>query len=378
MPTLTPASPTPPTLPTAEPVPELQSTLDGTVASLWRWRAQATLDAMDRTFAVSGSSLYRERYGIDAMFDVAFLWPMTQVVACHIDMAQVRGTLVTAGDVRRISKATEAYYDDTREPPAFSSYLAPPVGWLSDRYYDDNVWLGIELMRTWQLTGDPLALARANEIFDFLITGWDTEGPAPGGIFWVEGNSNSDRGTTTTGTGALLGLMLYQALPPGPRATYVLDWATKMYAWVYETLETSDGLFRDHVRPDGTIDYAPYSYNQGAMIGANLELYRLTGDALFLDRAERTAHATLELTKDHEISAQEISFNGIFFWFLLQLDDVRPAPEYRDRLLTYAEQLWEDQRNPDTGLATTSAPLTLLDQAAMVRVFALAAVAAGR
>ncbi|HRA31610.1 MAG TPA: hypothetical protein PL172_06780, partial [Thermomicrobiales bacterium] len=116
----------------------------------------------------------------------------------------------------------------------------------------------------------------------------------------------------------------------------------------------------------------------GAMIGANLELYRLTGDALFLDRAERTAHATLELTKDHEISAQEISFNGIFFWFLLQLDDVRPAPEYRDRLLTYAEQLWEDQRNPDTGLATTSAPLTLLDQAAMVRVFALAAVAAGR
>ena len=112
--------------------------------------------------------------------------------------AHEAAALVTPGDVRRISKATEAYYDDTREPPAFSSYLAPPVGWLSDRYYDDNVWLGIELMRTWQLTGDPLALARANEIFDFLITGWDTEGPAPGGIFWVE------VGVATTVSGVML------------------------------------------------------------------------------------------------------------------------------------------------------------------------------
>ena len=374
IPTPTTPPPTPATKPTAtpEPAPDL------TAASLWRWRALTAHNAMDRTFAVADSGLYRERYGKDAIFDVAFLWPMTQVLACHIGLANLPGAVISASDVRLVSEATEAYYDDSRQPPAFSSYLAPPAGWVSDRYYDDNVWLGVELMRAWQVTRDPLALKRANQIFDYLVSGWDDGGPAPGGIFWIESDSNHDRNTVTTGAGALLGLMLVEALPPGERADYVLDWAAQMYAWVYETLEDGEGLFWDHIRPDGTFDHGLYAYNQGAMIGANLGFYRLTGDALFLDRADRTALSALALHGGRWVDEQEISFNAIFFSFLVQLDATRPNPIYRARLLTYAQRIWDYGRDPETGLATTSTPLTLLDQAAMVRIFALAAAEAGR
>lgn len=351
---------------------------DMVAVSLWRWRATLALGAMDRTFAVADSGLYRERYGKDAIFDVAFLWPMTQVLASHIDLARLPQTTVGLDDVRKINAAIEAYYDDSRLPPAFSSYLAPPAGWVSDRYYDDNVWLGIELMRAWETTGDELALDRASEIFDYLVSGWDTEGPQPGGIFWIEADSNFDRNTVTTGTAALLGLMLHAARPEGKRAAYELDWAARMYAWVYENLEDGHGLFWDHIRPDGTIDYGFYSYNQGAMIGANLRFYALTGDTIFLDRAEQTARAALALDGGHWLAGQEISFNAIFFSFLLQLDDVHPDRDYRASPIAYAARVWQQNRDPETSLATTSQPLTLLDQAAMVRVFALAATAAGR
>lgn len=346
--------------------------------SRWRWRATMALAAMDATFGAAADGYYRERYSKDAIFDVAFLWPMTQVLACQIDLARMPGTLADPDAVGQVSAATEAYFDDSRPPPAFSSYLAPPAGWLSDRYFDDNAWLGVELLRSWQITHDPLALERANQVFDFLVSGWDTDGPAPGGIFWIEADSNFDRNTVTTGTGALLGLMLHDALPAGPRANYVLDWSARMYAWVYQHLEDGEELFWDHVRPDGTIDYAPYTYNQGAMIGANLHFYRLTGDPIFLDRAQRTARATLALGGGHEIEHQEIAFNAIFFSALLELDEARPNATYRERILDYATSIWADKRDPSTGLATTSAPLTLLDQAAMVRIFALAASAAAR
>lgn len=303
---------------------------------------------------------------------------MTQVLACHTDLALLPGTMVGPDDVRHVSEATEAYYDNSREPPAFSSYLAPPAGWVSDRYYDDNVWLGVELMRAWQETGDELVLTRANEIFDYLVSGWDTEDSNSGGIYWIESDSNRDRNTVTTGTAALLGLMLHDALPEGDRAVYVLDWAARMYAWVYENLEDGEGLFWDHIRPDGTIDHGLYAYNQGSMIGANLGFYALTGETIFLDRAERTTRAALALHDSRWVDEQEISFNAIFFSFLLRLDDVRPDPVYRERLLAYAEQVWEHNRDPETGLATTSQPLTLLDQAAMVRIFALATTASAR
>ena len=330
---------------------------------------------MNRTFAVEDTGLYRERYGVNARFDVAFLWPMTQVFGSATDMASLTPPLVSSADVRTVTDALAAYRDDSREPPGFSSYLAPPVGWLSDRYYDDNVWLGVELMRSWNVTRDPDALEYADEIFSFLISGWDTESADEGGIYWIESDSNHDRNTVTTGTAALLGLMLHDSLADEARSVEVLDWSARMYAWVYEYLSDDNGLFWDHVRDDGSIDYAVYSYNQGAMIGANLWFYRLTGDTLFLDRATRTAQAVLALEDGRWFDSQEIAFNAIFFHYLLDLDEIQPDPAYREALLRYADYIWNDRRDPESGLATTSAPLTLLDQAAMVRLMALAAAA---
>jgi len=348
---------------------------DRVTAQLWRWRAATAWTAMNRTFAVEDTGLYRERYGVNAKFDVAFLWPMTQVFGSATDLASLSPPLASRADVRTVTDALAGYRDDSREPPGFSSYLAPPVGWLSDRYYDDNVWLGVELVRSYDITHDPDALKYADEIFDFLISGWDTEGPDEGGIYWIESDSNHDRNTVTTGTAALLGLMLHDRLSDEARRIEVLDWSARMYAWVYEYLADEDGIFRDHVRDDGSIDYAVYSYNQGAMIGANLWFHRLTGDALFLDRATRTAQAVLALEDGRYFEGQEIAFNAIFFHYLLDLDQIRPDPAYRQALLRYADYIWNERRDPESGLATTSMPLTLLDQAAMVRLLALAAAA---
>ena len=56
----------------------------------------------------------------------------------------------------------EEYFDTRRTPEAYASYInsAPQ----SDRFYDDNVWLGIDFTDTYMLTKEPKYLQKAQLI----------------------------------------------------------------------------------------------------------------------------------------------------------------------------------------------------------------------
>jgi len=43
----------------------------------------------------------------------------------------------------------------------------------SDRYYDDNDWLVIDLCDYYALTKDPAVLERAKELHRYIYSGWD-------------------------------------------------------------------------------------------------------------------------------------------------------------------------------------------------------------
>jgi hypothetical protein len=43
----------------------------------------------------------------------------------------------------------------------------------SDRYYDDNDWLVIDLCDYYALTKDPAVLERAEELHRYIYSGWD-------------------------------------------------------------------------------------------------------------------------------------------------------------------------------------------------------------
>jgi hypothetical protein len=372
-PTATPTESTPDPTQTPEPAPV---TLAGSVRDRARERAEATYESLWDHFYVPDDLLFREKYPNEHAYPYSYLWPLSQTLAASNTMAGLPDADPQyLFDVLSVTGAIEQYFDEDREPPAFSSYIPPPYGHENDRFYDDNAWIGLELMRAYQVTGYELALERANQVFEYLVSGWDTDEdhPRPGGIFWVESQRNRDRNTVSTAPAAQLGLLLAEQERDPDRRHALQTWAKRMYDWVDVNLRSPEGLYWDHVTEDGSIDESIYTYNQGAMLGATLLMYRETGDERYLDRADEIGHAIIKRWDLDGLLAQPIAFNAILFHELLDLSTERPDAAYLDLIVDYSDRIWTDHVDPSSDLVTTSNPTGLLDQSAAARIYAMLA-----
>lgn len=339
-----------------------------------RERAEAAYAAMQRSFWLPDRNLYRETTG-DGGNPYAYHWPFGQALAATIDMAYLSGS-VYRSDVYSRLVGLETYWDRAQTPAAYDSYVLPPLGQGGDVYYDDNEWAALELLRVYRLTGDPAALQRAQQVWELVVFGWDADPShaAPGGIFWTQAPGSYGRGTVSNAPAAQLGLGLAAATG---RPEY-REWAIRIWSWVDSALRAPDDLYWDSIALDGAIDKTQWSYNQGTMIGASVLLYEQTGDAGYLERARRCASVALERYGADGFRGQPVAFNAIFWKNLQLLDAVQPDPRYREAMQRYADAAWDTARDPATGLFrfNPDRPPTLLDQAAMVQIYAALARAA--
>lgn len=174
------------------------------------------------------------------------------------------------------------------------------------RYYDDNAWLGLAMLQRHAISTGARARHRATEIDRHVQAGLD---PATGGILWVEGGDTYN--ACSTGAGALLHARL------GGDVTASLRFLSD--------LRNADGLVRDHVRSDGSIAPAVYSYNQGLLVAAARAAghARLHGEAL--DAAE--AHFTAD-----RLWSQPVVFNAVYVRALVGSGPLAAVREYAQRL----------------------------------------------
>jgi hypothetical protein len=359
-------------------------------------RAVRAFAAMRRGFA-RRDGLYRRDGRPRVPGAAAHLWPTARALAGAVDLLGVRPELLIDVDARGAVawhlRALERYWDGARgELPAYASdVIGSRFG--GDRYYDDNAWIGLALVQLERLDPGSGHRERAAELFGFAAAGWDarSEAPSPGGVFWVEqgvgaGARNHDRNTVSNAPNAELGLHLAE-LAGGvadTRARYAR--AREMYAWVNATLdaggdagEPGTGLFWDKLRGDGSIDHRLWSYNQGTMIGANALLARAAGDgdgAPYLARAEAIAHKALRHYAG-DYYRQPAAFNAILFRNLLLLWAVTADTGLREQihatLSAYADAAWTTARDRHDRFRLSRGGVTLLDQSAMVQIYALLA-----
>jgi uncharacterized protein YyaL (SSP411 family) len=256
--------------------------------------------------------------------------------------------------------------------------MHPPLGSGDRKFFDDNAWTGLALVQAYRASRDPALLERARQVFEFTVSGWDGDPthPAPGGVWWSQQMPNpryAHRNAVSTSASAELGLQLYDVT--GASAPDELDWAIRMYAWVDTTLRGSNGLYGDHVDLAGVVDPGQLSYNQGTMIGASVLLYRITHDVAYLTRARALADTSLVVFGP--AFGQQPAYNAVFFRNLLLLGAASGDARYRATAQAYADQMWETQRDPVSGLFDvaygrnrTIEPHRLLDQAAMLQIYA--------
>lgn len=347
-----------------------QGTGPGTAAA----RAQASYQALNKYFEVGQHGLLLEEYPNHQQNPYSYVWPYSQAAIAAENLAGIPGAGRKADrEAQRRLDAYEHYWNATTTPKGYDSYLRPPLGHGGDKFYDDNEWIGLQLIQHYQRTGDRSSLARAKEIFALVVHGWDTDPthPCAGGVFWTQAPWSQDRNTVSNGPGAELGAHLYLLT----RDKSYLTWAKTMYDWTQKCMLAPNGLYWDHIDLAGTIEKTQWSYNQGVMLGAGALLYKATHDKKYLTDAKALAKASLAFYgTDDRLWKQPTRFNSIYFKNLLILDSIAPDRSYKAVMQAYSDRAWKEARDPATGLFHfVDGPVQLLEQSGMVQIDALLA-----
>jgi len=337
-------------------------------------RALVAFQAMQKAYYLKGSSLY-------AGEPFSYLWPFSQALAATVSMAYIPHLGVSlAGELKARVVGLGSYLDAdnsaapagtfTSTLPAFDGEVAPPAGPGGTKYYDDNDWVGIELVRLYQLDHSAGVLGYAEGIMAFEMAGWQSspELGCPGGLPFSNAAANAERNTTTTAPAAELATELYRITGN----SQYLQFAEMAYEWVRQCLLQPSGLFADHVNRKGVVEPQLWSYNQGSMIGAGTLLYQATGNSAYLYEARQTAKAALVYFTPERLGSEIPFFPSVYFRNLLYLDSVTHDPPGPAIAQAYVNYAWEHLRlKNDLFVAGSPASAQLLVQAAIVQVYAL-------
>ena len=147
-----------------------------------------------------------------------------------------------AGMTERMCNSIDRFLTTDNGIDAYAVY--PAKG--NDRFYDDNVWIGLSMIDLYNQTKEKKFLNKAVMVWKYLMKGYDKT--CGGGIHWKEMNGASNtKHTCSTAPTAVLGCKLYQLTKD---KTY-LNTAVELYEWLQKYLQDpTDYLYWDCIGPD--------------------------------------------------------------------------------------------------------------------------------
>jgi predicted alpha-1,6-mannanase (GH76 family) len=191
------------------------------------------------------------------------------------------------------------------------------------QFYDDMGWNALAMLRAYDVTGNAQWKNSVETVWANIQTGWNsTEG---GGIAWQK-NQLYYKNTPANGPACILAARLYEHF----QNPADLTWAQNIYTWWKNTLvNQSTGLVYDGINGsnNGELDATDqFTYDQGLFIGAAVEMYNITGNALYINDAVRTAEYTISSAilapsgiLNNEGQGDGGLFKGVFVRYFVQL-----------------------------------------------------------
>lgn len=258
-------------------------------------RAEKTFASLYTHYSVDSACLFRENYpynkyaipslgsGSQRGFkEYAYLWPYSGVLSAGVALFEATGDRAYREVLEnKVLRGLEKYYDRQRNPPAYSSYLC--MAPVADRFYDDNIWLGINFIDLYRLTAELKYLEKARLVWNFLKSG--TDNCLEGGIYWCE-QKRKTKNTCSNAPAAVLALKMYQET----HENIYFEEGKKLYEWTKEKLQdTTDYLYFDYIDLNGKIGKSKFAYNSGQMMQAAVLLYQFTGNLTYLTDARNIA-----------------------------------------------------------------------------------------
>ena len=162
-------------------------------------RADSVMQAIHNRYGIADSPLLRENYPYDGAYRASYLageddrgnkiysylWPYSGMLSAASAMIECensdkKGVMDVL--VGRVIPGLQMYRDTLRRPMAYSSYITTSSA--SDRFYDDNIWIGIDFADLYRITGDTAYLNESIRIWEFIESGMDDILGV--GIYWCE------------------------------------------------------------------------------------------------------------------------------------------------------------------------------------------------
>ena len=230
-------------------------------------------------------------------------------------------------------------------------------GFIND-YYDDEGWWALAWIDVYDLTRDRKYLRMADSIFADMKRGWETD-TCGGGVWW----SKKTREKNAIENELFLDVAASLANREDDAAQRAddLGWAKEEWVWFSGT-----GMINgDHLINDGLDSSDPkhctnngrntWTYNQGVILGALVELNRAAPDAGLIQTAHEIALAAIShLADEHGILRENGNahtggdvpqFKGIFVRNLMILDLASSDRRFENFVDTNARSVWDHDRD---------------------------------
>ncbi|RYG38203.1 hypothetical protein EON81_04335 [bacterium] len=235
-------------------------------------RGLAITERIQSQFYQPSSKLYTDRKGAT---QPAFNWGVGVWLSALNAAARVDKKF--DAPLREYADATWVYWNDKGPVPGYDVLPGPkPV----DRYYDDNAWMVLSLVETYEHLGDKKYLDWAKLSLKYVLSGEDDK--LGGGIYWRESDRGDSKNTCSNAPSTAAALAVWTHTKDGA----LLAKTREIYGWTYRTLrDPEDGLMWDAIKHDGKIDKTKWSYNTALMIRTAAELYKATGREVYRRQA---------------------------------------------------------------------------------------------
>jgi len=355
-------------------------------------RANVLMDSIYALYSVSENNLLRENFPFDKNFiatytasdqekvnPYSYLWPFSGTMSATSALLEAtKNPKYKQAMDNNVLKGMEEYTDSVRKPWGYASYIHSKG--LSDRFYDDNIWIGIDYTDLYLTTGDKKYLNKAKDVWKFIQSG--TDDVLGGGIYWCEQKKHS-KNTCSNAPGSVYALKLFKATSD----SMYFQQGKSLYLWTKNTLQdTSDQLYFDNINLQGRIGKAKFAYNSGQMIQAAALLYTLTKKKTYLTDAQKIAEACHSYFFENFqpikgkpfriLKNGNLWFSAVMLRGFIELYHIDGNPTYLDDIQKTLDYSWKNARD-EKGLYGDDWKKTddkksrwLLTQAAVAEMFA--------